>query len=158
MRRREDAKKANQQLPDLRVFAPSRELLLISGEGTRELRRHFFTLLSETEQPRTLPESTIIFTSSAAIRRLPPSLPIMAREFARSGWVGASALLLSCAVLVGCAALPSLGRTVAPPPEPEKQSTLAADDYDYVQLIAHLRADLNRYNSREIVRNPTVVP
>ncbi len=82
----------------------------------------------------------------------------MAREFARSGWVGASALLLSCAVLAGCASLPSLGRTVAPPAEPEKQSTLAADDDDYGQLIAQLRADLNRYNSREIVRKPTVVP
>ena len=82
----------------------------------------------------------------------------MAREFARSGWVGASALVLSCAVLVGCASLPSLGRTVAPPAEAEKQSTLAADDDDYGQLIAQLRADLNRYNSREIVRKPTVVP
>jgi murein DD-endopeptidase MepM/ murein hydrolase activator NlpD len=82
----------------------------------------------------------------------------MAREFARSGWVGTSALLLSCAVLAGCASLPSFGRTVAPPAEPEKQSTLAADDDDYGQLIAQLRADLNRYNSREIVRKPTVVP
>ena len=82
----------------------------------------------------------------------------MAREFARSGWVGASALLLTCAVLAGCASLPSLGRTVAPPAEPEKQSALSADDDDYGQLIAQLRADLNRYNSREIVRKPTVVP
>ncbi len=82
----------------------------------------------------------------------------MARDCARSGWVGASALLVSCTVLASCASLPAIGRKVAPPAEPEKQGTLSADDDDYGQLVAQLRADLNRYNSREIVRAPTVVP
>jgi peptidoglycan LD-endopeptidase LytH len=82
----------------------------------------------------------------------------MVREFARSGWVSASALALSCTLLAGCASLPAIGRQVAPPAEPEKQGLLSADDDDYGQLVAQLRADLNRYNSREIVRKPTVVP
>ena len=82
----------------------------------------------------------------------------MPRESARSGWVGASALLVSCAVLASCASLPTIGRQIAPPAEPEKQGTLSADDDDYGQLVAQLRADLNRYNSREIVRTTTLVP
>lgn len=78
---------------------------------------------------------------------------------ARCGWVGGSALLLSCAFLAGCATLPGVGRTVAPPAEAVKpQATLSADDDDYGQLIAQLRADLNRYNNRELVRKPTAVP
>jgi murein DD-endopeptidase MepM/ murein hydrolase activator NlpD len=81
----------------------------------------------------------------------------MVRERARSGWVGGSALLVSCVLLASCASIPPIGRTVAPPAE-SSRAALASDDDDYGQLIAQLRADLNRYNAREIVRKPTVVP
>lgn len=82
----------------------------------------------------------------------------MSSERARCGWVGGPALLLTSVFLASCATLPGIGRSVAPPAESQKQTLLSSDDDDYGQLIAQLRADLNRYNSREIDRKPTVVP
>src|SRR5260221_8035575 len=82
----------------------------------------------------------------------------MSDERARCVWVGGPALLLTSLFLTSCATLPGIGRTVAPPAAPKKQAMPSADDDDYGQLIAQLRADLNRYNSREIDRKPSVVP
>ncbi len=82
----------------------------------------------------------------------------MSDERARCVWVGGPALLLTSLFLTSCATLPGIGRTVAPPADSQKQAMLSADDDDYGQLIAQLRADLNRYNSREIDRKPSVVP
>jgi len=78
----------------------------------------------------------------------------MAPVLARSGWVSSMAMLLGSAVLTSCATLPP-----AAPAAPVKSTAVtASDDDDYGQLIAQLRADLNRYNSREIVQKPTVSP
>jgi murein DD-endopeptidase MepM/ murein hydrolase activator NlpD len=47
----------------------------------------------------------------------------------------------------------------APAPQPQAAASLpAADDDDWTQLNAQLRADLSRYTSREIVRKPTIAP
>jgi murein DD-endopeptidase MepM/ murein hydrolase activator NlpD len=48
----------------------------------------------------------------------------------------------------------------APAPQPQQTaaSLPAADDDDWTQLNAQLRADLSRYTSREIVRKPTIAP
>ena len=64
--------------------------------------------------------------------------------------VGVLALLLA-----GCASLP-LDRPAKPEPSPV--ASLLSDDDDWSQVVAQLRADLNRYNSREIVRKPTIAP
>ena len=58
---------------------------------------------------------------------------------------------LSCAVfLSACASIP-FDRTVQPASHPQ---TVQSDEDDWAQLTAQLRADLNRYNSREIARAP----
>lgn len=55
--------------------------------------------------------------------------------------------------LGGCASV-----SQAPDPTPGTAAVLAADDDDWSQITAQLRADLNRYNSREIARKPTIAP
>jgi murein DD-endopeptidase MepM/ murein hydrolase activator NlpD len=62
-----------------------------------------------------------------------------------------SALLLS-----SCASIP-FDRTAEPASKPSV-AVVQSDDDDWDQLNAQLRADLNRYNSREIVRKPTIAP
>jgi murein DD-endopeptidase MepM/ murein hydrolase activator NlpD len=59
-------------------------------------------------------------------------------------------------VLSGCASIP-LDRTAQPAPAAPSASLLSDDD-DWSQVIAQLRADLNRYNSREIARKPSIAP
>lgn len=65
-------------------------------------------------------------------------------------------LLGGIVFLSACATTP-FDRT-EPEPAPASQRLAAADDDDFTQLIAQMRADLNRYNSREIQRRPTVTP
>jgi peptidoglycan LD-endopeptidase LytH len=70
---------------------------------------------------------------------------------ARRWWVGAAGVLLFSA----CASIP-IDRTAQPA---SQQATITqADDDDWDQLNAQLRSDLSRYNSREVVRKPTVTP
>lgn len=75
---------------------------------------------------------------------------------ARRRWVGTCGSVLASTALFlnACATLP-----LAPAPQPQKAAaSLPADDDDWTQLNAQLRADLSRYNSREIVRKPTIAP
>jgi murein DD-endopeptidase MepM/ murein hydrolase activator NlpD len=68
-----------------------------------------------------------------------------------SAVVGVLVLVL---FLSGCASLP-----FAPPAQqPAPTVSLLADDDDWSQVVAQLRADLNRYNSREVARKPTIAP
>ncbi|HEV7921715.1 MAG TPA: M23 family metallopeptidase [Thermoanaerobaculia bacterium] len=79
----------------------------------------------------------------------------MVNLLVRSGWVGRFALLSALLSLAACATTPA----AQPSPAPQAQvSQLSADDDDFSHLVAQLRADLNRYNSREIARKPTVTP
>jgi murein DD-endopeptidase MepM/ murein hydrolase activator NlpD len=75
----------------------------------------------------------------------------------RSGWVGGFALLVGSAFLSSCSAVSSF-TSPAPAPVAQSAGVLPSDDDDYSQLIAQLRADLNRYNSREIAPKPTIAP
>jgi len=82
----------------------------------------------------------------------------MEAQSARRWWVGTcgSVLASTALFLSGCATLP----LVEPPPAPKTAaaSLPSADDDDWAQLNAQLRADLSRYTSREIVRKPTIAP
>lgn len=70
-------------------------------------------------------------------------------------WVGAIGVLGSAVVLSTCASIP-FDRTAE---SASKTPVITqSDDDDWDQLNAQLRADLNRYNSREIVRKPTIAP
>jgi murein DD-endopeptidase MepM/ murein hydrolase activator NlpD len=62
--------------------------------------------------------------------------------------VAITALLL----LSSCASMPFANNAAPPAQVPH------ADDDDFSQLIAQMRADLNRYTSREIARNPSLAP
>src|SRR5947209_11354904 len=78
----------------------------------------------------------------------------------RCGWVGTSVTVLVSLfafALSGCASLPFSAAAV-PTPQPASAASLPSDDDDWSQLTAQLRADLNRYNSREVVRKPTIAP
>ncbi|HEX3583575.1 MAG TPA: M23 family metallopeptidase [Thermoanaerobaculia bacterium] len=55
----------------------------------------------------------------------------------------------------GCALAP---QAVVVPAQPAAAASLPSDEDDFPQLVAQLRSDLNRYNSREIVRTPTITP
>ena len=66
--------------------------------------------------------------------------------------LGVFALTLS-----GCASLPFSPAAKAEA-APTAAASLPSDDDDWSQVVAQLRADLNRYNSREIVRKPTIAP
>jgi len=76
---------------------------------------------------------------------------------ARRWWVGTcgSVLASTTLFLCGCATLPFTAPT---PQAPAAASLPAADEDDWTQLNAQLRADLSRYTSREIVRKPTIAP
>ena len=82
----------------------------------------------------------------------------METQSARRWWVGTcgSVLASTALFLSGCASLPFVQTT--PPPKTVAASLPAADDDDWVQLNAQLRADLSRFTSREIVRKPTIAP
>ena len=69
---------------------------------------------------------------------------------ARSGWVGRGMALLALVVLL--TACSTTTTVVATPPAPP------SDDDDFSELIAQLRADLNRNNSRQIARTPVLTP
>src|SRR5438477_12436116 len=75
----------------------------------------------------------------------------------RSVWTSRLTLLAPVFALLtaGCSA-------ILPPPAVAPAAAQArmtsSDDDDYSQLIAQLRSDLNRYNSREIVRKPSIAP
>jgi murein DD-endopeptidase MepM/ murein hydrolase activator NlpD len=74
----------------------------------------------------------------------------------RSVWTSRLTLLapILALVMAGCSA-------ILPPPAaaPAAPATMAAsDDDDYSQLVAQLRSDLNRYNSREVAQKPTIAP
>src|SRR5437868_4434758 len=75
---------------------------------------------------------------------------------ARSGWDGRLALpVLALALFsTGCATV--LPTTSAAPVATHEVT--ASDDDDYSQFVAQLRADLNRYNSREVAQKPTITP
>jgi murein DD-endopeptidase MepM/ murein hydrolase activator NlpD len=73
---------------------------------------------------------------------------------ARSVWDSRLGLLALTFVFLaaGCA-----GVLPAPAPAPAANDHLtASDDDDYSQLIAQLRSDLNRFNSREVARKPSI--
>ena len=75
---------------------------------------------------------------------------------ARKWWVGTCRNVLAAAafLLSACASLPFVAT-----PQPQAPASLpAADDDDWTQLNAQLRADLSRFTSREIVRKPTIAP
>ncbi len=76
---------------------------------------------------------------------------------ARRWWVGTcgSVLASTTLFLCGCATLPF---ATPAPQAPAAASLPAADEDDWTQLNAQLRADLSRYTSREIVRKPTIAP
>lgn len=73
----------------------------------------------------------------------------------RSGLVSLGSLLI---IASGCASLPFSGTAVVADAPNAQHVTLPADDDDFSQLIAQLRSDLNRYNSRQVGRKPTISP
>jgi peptidoglycan LD-endopeptidase LytH len=76
----------------------------------------------------------------------------MITERSRAGWVGRlSALPVLLFLLNACSTTTTV---VATPPVPPAASVLEDDD-DFAELVAQLRADLTRYNSRQVVRTPT---
>lgn len=80
---------------------------------------------------------------------------------ARRRWAGALNALSGIAILTlsACTSLPfDMGSKPSEAPAASAAALPSADDDDYAQLEAQLRADLNRYNSREIARKPTVAP
>jgi murein DD-endopeptidase MepM/ murein hydrolase activator NlpD len=81
----------------------------------------------------------------------------MVARIARCGWDGRNELLaVVCLSLfaTGCASIPLLPASSTPAPAPIVHS----DDDDYSELIAQMRADLNRHTSRETARKPTIAP
>src|SRR5215212_2550510 len=71
---------------------------------------------------------------------------------ARSGWVGRWTALLGLVVLVTLTACTTTVTVVATPPSP------LSDDDDFSDLVAQLRADLSRSNSRLVTRTPVLTP
>ena len=78
----------------------------------------------------------------------------MVGDRARRWWVGALGVLGGMVLFTGCASIP-FDRTANAAPQ---QVVTLSDDDDWSQLVAQLRSDLNRYNSREIARKPTFAP
>src|SRR6185295_9515846 len=76
----------------------------------------------------------------------------------RSVWISRLGLLTVVLALFasGCASiLPSSTSVTA---SPAAKMVTASDDDDYSQLLAQLRSDLSRYNSREIAQKPSIAP
>jgi len=81
--------------------------------------------------------------------------------FARCGWVSRLGLLAATAFLASCASTPflrSTDDTLAGPDPQAAQHIAQSDEDDWSQLIAQLRSDLNRFNSREVERKPSLTP
>jgi murein DD-endopeptidase MepM/ murein hydrolase activator NlpD len=78
----------------------------------------------------------------------------MERVRSKRWWVGLLGLYAAAILLSGCASVPLPFTHTSP------QSTVEAppDDDDFSELIAQLRSDLSRYNSREVVRKSTIAP
>jgi peptidoglycan LD-endopeptidase LytH len=74
---------------------------------------------------------------------------------ARRWWDGRLQPIAVAALLLlsSCASLPFLDQGPAAP-----AAVPHSDDDDFSQLIAQMRADLNRYTTREIARKPTIAP
>ena len=70
---------------------------------------------------------------------------------ARSGWVVRAMALLGLLVLFTACSTTTTTIVATPPVQP-------SDDDDFSELIAQLRADLNRNNSRQIARAPSLTP
>lgn len=81
----------------------------------------------------------------------------MISSVARSAGAGSAKLLSAFIFLVlsGCAMMP---QTVVVPAQQASAASLPSDEDDFPQLIAQLRSDLSRYNSREVVRTPMITP
>lgn len=60
--------------------------------------------------------------------------------------------------LAACASVLPDAPATAPATTTSASSLPAADDDDWSQLNAQLRADLSRFNSREVARKPTIAP
>jgi len=76
---------------------------------------------------------------------------------ARSGWARRFLLQgLLFSLLSACATIPY--DRAAPSPQPVEQKVALSDEDDFGQLVAQMRADLNRYNSREVARKPSITP
>jgi peptidoglycan LD-endopeptidase LytH len=73
----------------------------------------------------------------------------MSKQNLRGVWISKILLLTAALSLSACAT----NTTVAPAPVTSQQ---LSDEDDFSQLIAQMRADLNRQNARETVRTPTV--
>lgn len=78
----------------------------------------------------------------------------MVGDHARRWWAGALGVLSGMILFVGCASIPFDHAAAAAP----QQVVTLSDDDDWSHLVAQLRSDLNRYNSREIGRKPTIAP
>ena len=78
----------------------------------------------------------------------------------RSVWTSRLTLLVSALAVFasGCSAILSAPAAAPPPTSSTSNRVTASDEDDYSQLIAQLRSDLSRYNSREIAQKPTIAP
>ena len=77
----------------------------------------------------------------------------MVGDHARRWWAGALGVLSGMVLFTGCASIPYDHTAAA-----AQQVVTLSDDDDWSQLVAQLRSDWNRYNSREIARKPTIAP
>jgi murein DD-endopeptidase MepM/ murein hydrolase activator NlpD len=81
----------------------------------------------------------------------------MISSHARSAGAG-SAKLLSAIIFFlfsGCALVP---QATVVPAQATAVASLPSDEDDFPQLVAQLRSDLNRYNSREVAKAPSMTP
>ena len=73
---------------------------------------------------------------------------------ARNGWVGRGVALLGLSVLLvfstACTTTVTVVETVSSP--------VMSDDDDFSDLVAQLRADLNRHNGRAVAKTPVLTP
>jgi murein DD-endopeptidase MepM/ murein hydrolase activator NlpD len=81
--------------------------------------------------------------------KLTPFVPGHHEIASRALWEGEQliALLLASLLFSACATTATVELTPPPP---------ASDDDDFTELVAQLRADLTRQNSREVARTPTM--
>ena len=79
----------------------------------------------------------------------------MYSDRARRWRVGAFGVLSSAFLFSGCASIP-FDRTAETGSKPVVITQ--SDDDDWDQLVAQLRSDLSRYNSREVARKPSIAP